>query len=56
MKQSELDKIIEQHRYWLISNGRRGEQACLHQANLSRTNLLKNDTLKRFFVINLLLI
>ena len=39
----ELDKIIDNHKLWLSSNGEKGERANLSYANLSYANLSSAD-------------
>jgi hypothetical protein len=39
MKQAKLDKILENHKLWLKTNGQEGERADLRYADLSSANL-----------------
>ena len=40
MKQSELKRVLNQHKLWLDSNGDQGKRADLAGADLSRANLI----------------
>ena len=39
MEQAKLDKILDNHKLWLRTNGEQGEQAHLERANLERAHL-----------------
>ena len=39
MEQAKLDKILDNHKLWLSSNGEKGERANLERANLEGANL-----------------
>ena len=39
MNQKELDKILDNHKEWLRTNGEKGKRANLERANLERANL-----------------
>ena len=39
MEQAKLDKILDNHKLWLKTNGKQGERADLSSANLSYANL-----------------
>ena len=39
MEQAKLDKILDNHKLWLRTNGEKGERANLRYANLSYANL-----------------
>ena len=39
MNQKELDKILDNHKEWLRTNGEKGKRANLERANLKRANL-----------------
>ena len=39
MNQKELDKILDNHKEWLRTNGEKGDRANLYRANLSWANL-----------------
>ena len=41
MEQEKLDKILEQHKLWLESDGEKGERANLIRANLTDANLIR---------------
>ena len=43
MKQSELNRILDQHKLWLESNGNKGKRANLSGANLSDADLRGAD-------------
>ena len=43
MKQSKLNRILDQHKLWLESNGSQGERADLRGANLRGANLVRAD-------------
>ena len=43
ISKQELDKIIDQHKLWVSSNGAKGERADLSYANLSYANLRSAD-------------
>ena len=43
MNQKELDKILDNHKLWLSSNGEKGEKADLSDADLSYANLRSAD-------------
>ena len=46
MNQKELDKILDNHKEWLRTNGEKGKRANLERANLERANL-EGANLKR---------
>ena len=43
MEQAKLDKILENHKLWLKTNGEQGERANLRSANLRSANLRSAD-------------
>ena len=43
MEQAKLDKILDNHKLWLQTNGEQGERANLRYANLSYANLSSAD-------------
>ena len=43
MEQKKLDKILENHKLWLKTNGEEGERADLRSADLSSANLSSAD-------------
>ena len=43
MKKEELEKILEEHKLWLDSDGKEGEKADLRRANLYMANLGGTD-------------
>ena len=43
MEQAKLDKILDEHKEWLRTNGKKGKRADLSYANLSYANLRSAD-------------